>query len=505
MAVLALGLAWIAGSGVVLGRTLIGGLILVLVRLRRRAPADAALQARVVGIARTLGLSRRIRLMECPGLAGPMVFGAVLPALGVPGDFTKRFRLQQQDAILAHEVAHLAARDPLWYLLANAACALLWWQPLAWWARRQLHAASEQAADEACLVIPDGPVTLAESLVELGARLGPSRSWFRLGIEGGGSRSGLGRRVERLLKMREGRWTPANSLPFALARIFGPSVVAVAAIVSTAWASPRAFNQGESMKTTKQTWQRAAAALTLVMSLPGGSQAGTEPGTDRPLLKDPSGRPLPEHRLVQAPAAAGEVPTGALTAPQKVPSTEPASPTAAANPAQNDLENHEQSMRFMRARYGLMTGDSALGGQTVKSNERNVILSRLEKVTLGEVMFDGIPLSEALRFLNDESRKRDPDKRAINFLINPNVAVPAAVPTIDPTTGQPVSPPAPEPLDMNSVMVRFNLPLRDVRLKDVLDAMVKVADSPIKYTITDYAVVFSLRNPHDTGDTPGVY
>ena len=58
--------------------------------------------------------------------------------------------------------------------------------------------------------------------------------------------------------------------------------------------------------------------------------------------------------------------------------------------------------------------------------------------------------------------------------------------------GQEVLPPPPEPVDPNSVIVRFNLPLRNVRLKDVLDAVVKVADKPLTYSVEDYGVVLSL-------------
>ncbi|TMQ01732.1 MAG: hypothetical protein E6L09_02195 [Verrucomicrobia bacterium] len=49
---------------------------------------------------------------------------------------------------------------------------------------------------------------------------------------------------------------------------------------------------------------------------------------------------------------------------------------------------------------------------------------------------------------------------------------------------------------MSSVIIRFNLPLRNVRLKDVLDAVVKVADKPIEYSVEDYGLVFSAApNP----------
>ena len=71
-------------------------------------------------------------------------------------------------------------------------------------------------------------------------------------------------------------------------------------------------------------------------------------------------------------------------------------------------------------------------------------------------------------------------------------------PQIDPTTGLPISttPTAGgESVDVNSVIIRINPPLTDVRLADVLDAIVQVADHPIKYSIEDYAVVFSAMGP----------
>jgi len=101
--------------------------------------------------------------------------------------------------------------------------------------------------------------------------------------------------------------------------------------------------------------------------------------------------------------------------------------------------------------------------------------------------------------LDEKSRKRDPEKQGINFLINPNATQAATTTAIDPNTGQPIQSPPSEPLDMNSVIVRFNLPLRNVRLKDVLDAVVKVGDKPIEYSIEDYGVIFSQSPKQSDG------
>jgi hypothetical protein len=90
--------------------------------------------------------------------------------------------------------------------------------------------------------------------------------------------------------------------------------------------------------------------------------------------------------------------------------------------------------------------------------------------------------------LFDESKKRDPEKQGINFLITNNADTPA--PTIDPATGFPVPASVPD-VPMDGVAVKFNLPLRNVRLLDVLNAIVKVADQPVKYSVEEFGVVFS--------------
>ncbi len=130
---------------------------------------------------------------------------------------------------------------------------------------------------------------------------------------------------------------------------------------------------------------------------------------------------------------------------------------------------------------------------------RQAIMSKLDRIKMDAVLFDGLPLGEVIRILNEEAKKRDPDKRGINFLINPNqetasAGAPVAT-AFDPITGLPLAPPPSEEdtADLSGVLIKINPPLTDVRLADVLDAIVTVAEQPIKYSIEEYAVVFSLR------------
>ncbi|MFO1487037.1 MAG: hypothetical protein U1F65_01030 [Verrucomicrobiota bacterium] len=159
------------------------------------------------------------------------------------------------------------------------------------------------------------------------------------------------------------------------------------------------------------------------------------------------------------------------------------------------------------------------------SRERQIIMSKLDSIRLDNFEFqEAVPLSEVVRTLSQLTKKRDPNNRGINFLINssPSAAqtvattpvvgnglggqfggggdgfrAPAPVqPLTDPATGLPIAAPAPqaEQLDLNNdVHIRINPGLSDIRLADALDAIVTVADHPIKYTIKDYTIEFSLK------------
>jgi len=135
------------------------------------------------------------------------------------------------------------------------------------------------------------------------------------------------------------------------------------------------------------------------------------------------------------------------------------------------------------------------------SPSRQVIYRKLDSIRLDNVSYDGLPLTEVVKSLSEEAKRRDPERRGLNFIVNQNVdtgnaaGVQTFVPQqIDPNTGLPVASAAPaETPDMAGISIKIVPPLTDVRLADVLDAIVKVADRPIKYSIEDYAIVFSLK------------
>jgi type II secretory pathway component GspD/PulD (secretin)/tetratricopeptide (TPR) repeat protein len=129
------------------------------------------------------------------------------------------------------------------------------------------------------------------------------------------------------------------------------------------------------------------------------------------------------------------------------------------------------------------------------SKGRQSIYSKLDRIRL-DLQADNLPLGNVLVLLSDEARKRDPEKKGINLFLNSYLDPAAApAPVIDPATGLPVPGTAPEAVDLSAVQVRIMPPLNDITLGQALDAVTKAADRPIKYSVEDYAIVFSQRTP----------
>ncbi|HWC58588.1 MAG TPA: hypothetical protein VHC44_02765, partial [Verrucomicrobiae bacterium] len=132
------------------------------------------------------------------------------------------------------------------------------------------------------------------------------------------------------------------------------------------------------------------------------------------------------------------------------------------------------------------------GPEGAPANERSEsprqkISQKLNDITFDKVSYANSTLVEVIRNLTEQATRWDPDREGINFLLNRN----QFGPDFDPRTGQPRSPAS----DVDLTSVKVNVDRRNVRLVDVLDAIVKSADHPIKYSIFDYGVEFSF---HDT-------
>jgi beta-lactamase regulating signal transducer with metallopeptidase domain len=224
---LAVALAWLALAA--------GGALIALRRLARlrrhlRAlpqPDDDALLHDARRIARRAGLPR-LALAQDPALASPV---AVAPDLvGVPGWCAGALTPRQRAAMLAHEAAHLARRDPQRRLLARLAAGLLP-TPLSPLALRRLDDLAELQCDAWAAHATGDSRALAECLAECLAR-GRGLSTPHHAVPMAAADSPLVERVRRLIEENP-MPSPALGLPrrLAIAAVLGGVAAATPHVV----------------------------------------------------------------------------------------------------------------------------------------------------------------------------------------------------------------------------------------------------------------------------------
>jgi beta-lactamase regulating signal transducer with metallopeptidase domain len=96
------------------------------------------------------GLTADPGLAESELISVPVTMGALRSTILLPASW-REWSEAKLDAILAHEVSHVARRDGLTQRLSLLYRAIFWFSPLAWWLDRHLADLAEQASDEAAL------------------------------------------------------------------------------------------------------------------------------------------------------------------------------------------------------------------------------------------------------------------------------------------------------------------------------------------------------------------
>lgn len=145
-------LPWIWGTGFMVALTRLLRAVAVLHQWRKQS----------VEVDRIDGVA----ICEHANLHGPVAAGVWSPVIFVPEtwrDWPAAYRL----VVLEHELAHHQRRDPLWRLLAELACAVHWYHPLARWMKRRFIMQCEYACDARVLRRGIDPKTYASVLCDL--------------------------------------------------------------------------------------------------------------------------------------------------------------------------------------------------------------------------------------------------------------------------------------------------------------------------------------------------
>lgn len=162
---------------------------------------DPQLLERGRTLAAAAALRTSPRLAASSTLSVPVVAGVATPAIVLPA-LWRTWDVDTLDAVLIHELSHIARRDALWQRVALVYRIAWWPNPAAWWLEKRLANLAEDASDDAVLGTHVGPVRYAEILlgfVRMAGRTRPAHDWHLAMARV----TGAERRITRVLSWKE--------------------------------------------------------------------------------------------------------------------------------------------------------------------------------------------------------------------------------------------------------------------------------------------------------------
>jgi beta-lactamase regulating signal transducer with metallopeptidase domain len=160
-------LAWSAGVLALSLWNLGGWFAIRRLKLSGTSPAPSMVQQAAARIAKQIGLTRGMRLLQSALVDSPVVIGAVKPVILLPASLVTQIPADQLESLLAHELAHVLRHDYLVNLVQSAIETLLFYHPAVWWISAQVRAERENCCDDVAIGIASDRAVYVRALASV--------------------------------------------------------------------------------------------------------------------------------------------------------------------------------------------------------------------------------------------------------------------------------------------------------------------------------------------------
>jgi len=159
--------------------------------------------ARFARLASEFGVHARAKVVDCAQVAVPTVVGAFKPVVLLPARIFTGLSEEQVEALIAHELAHVARNDYLVNIVQSLVEVLLFYHPAVWWISRGIRVEREFCCDDRAVAATQDGLSYAHALTTLEGWRGAQ---LQLGVSTlGGS---FTHRILRLVGGETGRHAP---------------------------------------------------------------------------------------------------------------------------------------------------------------------------------------------------------------------------------------------------------------------------------------------------------
>jgi len=517
-----LALAWLLGAALMLTRA--GIQVAGAERLRRSCKPleDSRITQLLTEAQLALNLTRRICVAVTDKLTSPAVVGVIVPTLILPLTLLTTLTPEQIRFILLHELAHIRRGDYFANLFQLFIEALLFFNPAVWWISHQVRREREACCDALAIELSGAPVDYARTLLHVAETvLNPPPAAAPAFSDNPREPSSLTDRVQRLLVPG---YRPALRLTWRAmlaAIVVGGTLLFLSAVgaKSTVGAvlSPKmktateaSNNPISSNDATKPTGILTEAqfrnalrtierrsGLTLDNDAELKFLGDRHPQVQTPQVKNGlagadnsksvgmSDWEIGTHRTrisnqwfyyrVRSGHATNNLPpelqaiAEAEAISENIARLEKSIAVSKRQKSYASSEENKTLRHWIHYRVGTNLTVTAVKGRTA-------ILKKLSEIRLENFTCDRQPLNEVLIRLSTESRLNDPNKKGIYLAV-------VSEKSSDVNLGE-----------INSIPITIRPSLGKPSLWDVLTLVVKGAEKPIEFYISDDSVIFMLQS-----------
>ncbi|KGQ19359.1 Peptidase M56, BlaR1 [Lysobacter dokdonensis DS-58] len=161
---------WLCGVGVMLVRHVVGFRALSAMERAPHAGLPLQWQARVDALRGAMRITRAVAVHVTDAVVTPCAARWLRPIVFVPAGLLARAPADQLEALLAHELAHIARKDWLWNGAQCVVETVLFFHPAVWWLGKRIRQEREHACDDLAVGAGGDPIALAEALASLAAQ-----------------------------------------------------------------------------------------------------------------------------------------------------------------------------------------------------------------------------------------------------------------------------------------------------------------------------------------------
>ncbi|HET8550229.1 MAG TPA: M56 family metallopeptidase, partial [Bryobacteraceae bacterium] len=167
---------WAGVAGALIARLACG-----LARVAAVTWTGAAADELAADVARGMGLRRQVRVRLSERVSMPTTWGLLRPAILLPAT-AREWTCDRLRIVVRHELGHVRRADWFTQLLAHIACAVYWFNPLVWFAARQIRKERELACDDGVLAGGIQGSEYAQHLVEIARGAAVLNEQFTMGV-----------------------------------------------------------------------------------------------------------------------------------------------------------------------------------------------------------------------------------------------------------------------------------------------------------------------------------